>query len=421
MFKLTAQTTYVSMRGADALLRTTMYIVLSVYYVLVVHMNALELVLAGTMLELTYFLFQIPTGIFADVYSRRLSVILGWVIAGSTFVAEGLFARVVVILVAQAVMGMGEALIAGAESAWLADEVGEELYGPVMLRASQVGQVAAVAGILASVALGGISLNLPVVVGGALLMVFGGFLAVVMPETAFRPAKRDRLLPWESIRHTLSGSIRLIRGNTVLLAILGVELLVGAGSEGFDRLWEAHIIRDIHLPSLAHTNVVMWFALTAILESVAAFAAGRLLRPRLERLTNRPGTMARLLSILNMVNVAAFVGFAFAGNLALAFLALIVLAVVRVPNDLVTSVWFNQNIPDPSVRATVMSMLGQTNALGQWTGGPLVGVLGAASGLTAALAVTGLIRVPISAVYSWTSRRHRLEALVDEEALSATS
>ena len=37
----------------------------------------LQLVLVGTTLELACFLFEIPTGIVADLYSRRLSVVIG--------------------------------------------------------------------------------------------------------------------------------------------------------------------------------------------------------------------------------------------------------------------------------------------------------------------------------------------------------
>ncbi len=36
-----------------------------------------QLVLAGTALEVAYFAFEIPTGIVADTYGRRLSIIAG--------------------------------------------------------------------------------------------------------------------------------------------------------------------------------------------------------------------------------------------------------------------------------------------------------------------------------------------------------
>ena len=42
-----------------------------VYQVEVAKLNPLQLVLVGTMLEVTAFVFQVPTGVLADVFSRR--------------------------------------------------------------------------------------------------------------------------------------------------------------------------------------------------------------------------------------------------------------------------------------------------------------------------------------------------------------
>ena len=47
------------------------------YRVQTVGLDPLQLVLVGTALEVISFIFEIPTGVVADVYSRRLSVIIG--------------------------------------------------------------------------------------------------------------------------------------------------------------------------------------------------------------------------------------------------------------------------------------------------------------------------------------------------------
>jgi len=43
----------------------------AIYYVSVAQLNALELVLIGTILELTVFICEIPTGLFADFFGRK--------------------------------------------------------------------------------------------------------------------------------------------------------------------------------------------------------------------------------------------------------------------------------------------------------------------------------------------------------------
>ena len=44
-----------------------------------------QLVLVGTAVELSIFLFEIPTGVVADVFSRRLSIIIGYFLMGIGF------------------------------------------------------------------------------------------------------------------------------------------------------------------------------------------------------------------------------------------------------------------------------------------------------------------------------------------------
>ena len=47
--------------------------------------------------------------------------------------------------------------------------------------------------------------------------------------------------------------------------------------------------------------------------------------------------------------------------------------------------WLNEQITDSSVRATVISIRGQANAVGQAAGGPVLGVIGNVWGIRAAL------------------------------------
>ena len=61
----------------------------ALYWVTAGHLNALELLLLGTALEITYFTFQLPTGVLADLVSRRLCVIVGWFTTGTAFVLQG--------------------------------------------------------------------------------------------------------------------------------------------------------------------------------------------------------------------------------------------------------------------------------------------------------------------------------------------
>src|SRR5262249_49551937 len=58
------------------------------------------------------FLCEVPTGVVADVFSRRLSVIIGVIVVGAGFALEGLVPRFGVILLAQVIWGAGYPLSA---------------------------------------------------------------------------------------------------------------------------------------------------------------------------------------------------------------------------------------------------------------------------------------------------------------------
>lgn len=71
-------------------LAVSMSTVLSiVYHLEVVQLDAFQLVLVGTVLETSCFLFEIPTGVVADLYSRRRSVLIGMFLYGLGFLMEG--------------------------------------------------------------------------------------------------------------------------------------------------------------------------------------------------------------------------------------------------------------------------------------------------------------------------------------------
>ena len=110
----------------------------AVYRITEVGLNPLQLILVGTVLETSAFLSEIPTGVVADVHSRRLSIIIGYFLIGVGFIVEGSFAIFGTILLAQVLWGIGFTFTSGAEEAWIADEVGEQGVGSIFLRGAQV-------------------------------------------------------------------------------------------------------------------------------------------------------------------------------------------------------------------------------------------------------------------------------------------
>jgi DHA3 family tetracycline resistance protein-like MFS transporter len=158
---------YLLLSGGYTFLHTMVITVNLVYQVQEANLTALQLVLVGTALEATVFLCEVPTGVIADIVSRRLSILIGLVLVGAGLALMGAFARFDTILIAQIVWGAGFTFISGARQAWIADEVGADNAGPVYLRSAQVEQLARIAAIPLSTAIATIQLNLPMLIGGA--------------------------------------------------------------------------------------------------------------------------------------------------------------------------------------------------------------------------------------------------------------
>ena len=85
MKKLPAYRVYLITEFTVAIFFAMIFVASGVYQVTTVGLDPLQLVLVGTTLELSAFLGEVPTGVVADAYSRRLSIIIGYVLIGAGF------------------------------------------------------------------------------------------------------------------------------------------------------------------------------------------------------------------------------------------------------------------------------------------------------------------------------------------------
>ena len=122
--------------GIRRLNYATGYTLFAVYLIRVVGTNPLELVMPGVAYELAIFLFEIPTGVVADVYSRRLSVIIGYGFMGVGFIIAGLVPSLAITIIGLSIMGFGSTFVSGAISAWIVDEIGHERASQAFVRAA---------------------------------------------------------------------------------------------------------------------------------------------------------------------------------------------------------------------------------------------------------------------------------------------
>jgi DHA3 family tetracycline resistance protein-like MFS transporter len=265
-----------------------------------------------------------------------------------------------------------------------------------------VGRAAALAGIGASVGLALVDLRLPIVAAGGGSVLLALFFALAMPETGFAPLPREERGSFAQMAHTGGQGMRLVRARPVLLAILGIAAFGGMWSEGYDRLWQAHFIRDIGLPSIGGLDPVVWFGVFGAGTILLSIAVAHPLGKRIERAG--PATMATALFWLDAALLVSALGFGLAGQFWLALVAYFAVGLGRNVANPIFQTWLNRSVEESGVRATVLSITSQADAVGQWTGGPAIGLVGNAVSIRAALSVGALCMAPALGLYRRAAR-----------------
>jgi DHA3 family tetracycline resistance protein-like MFS transporter len=399
--------------GLELLLAMPAFVVTAVYFVRVVDMSPLQLIVVGTVMEAAVFLFEVPTGAFADAYGRRLSIVVSLVLQGVATIVVGAVPSFWVIALAWGLWGFGYTFMSGAYEAWITDEVGTERISGVFLRGARLGSVGGLVGLAGSVGIALWSLQAAVIAGGVLTLACGLACLVVMPETGWsRRPREERGNAFTELARGAGAGARFVRMQPLLLLILAISLFAGASTESFDRLREAHFIRDVGLPAIGSLDPVVWFGIFAAGSSLLSIAASGVLIRRFE-LAGRE-VLARRLFALSAVQLASVVLFAVSGNIAPALAGYWIYYLTRSLINPVSITWLNQNISDSSVRATVISISGQSDAIGQVAGGPLLGGVGNVFGIRAALLAGGALLAPALALYTRAIRHGGAEPELEE-------
>lgn len=405
---------YMLLSGASSLFYSMMLTVELVYLIKNVGFDPLQLVLIGTVRQSMGFVFQLPTGVLADMYSRRWAVILGLLLIGIGYLVEGTIPVVATVFAAQVLIGLGVTLADGADAAWIADEVGAEQVGAIYLRAAQIGSLTSLLGIAISAVLVNIRLDLPLVLGGSLFITLSILLVFVMSEHALMPAPRENRNTFQQARYTLRIGVQLIHVRPVLLAILGIAVFSGVFSAGFDQLWNYYMLRNFTFPALGGLTSVTWFSVIEVGIVVTNFCGISIVKRVVDINNRRTVIIAQL--VMNGIAVVSIIGFALARQFALALFTFFLFTTAKGPSSSLEQVWTNQNL-DTNVRATLFSLRGQVNALAQIVGGPVLGLIATGVSSRIAIIVTGIVLAPTLLLYAWTLRSDKVVTVPVEETL----
>ncbi len=384
---------YLLICGVGSFAAKTAFTLNLIYQATVVGLSPLQLVLVGTLMEAVCFVAQVPTGVIADRYSRRLSVIVGYLLMGAGLLVWGLLPTYAAILVANVIWAVGAVCVDGAEEAWAADEIDPDVVTRAFIRGGQFAQAGALLGIVAAVALTAITPALPIVAGAVLTLGLGVLLTVVMTENRWTPAPVGS---WRSMHRQVADGARQVRHSAILAAIVAGTLFAGMSSEGFDRLSQPFL-----LPYVGRWPVEYVFGALAAVAALGSIVVTGLAGRWIDVV--RPQRVGRVLAVVQAGTAAGMIGLGLTGRWWAAVGLYLGVRLLRDTAGPILNVWL-VSATAPDSRATVFSIVSQADALGQVAGGPPAGVVAQRGSIGQGISVAGLFVLPAVALYALATR-----------------
>lgn len=386
---------YLSQSFFSQLFFWSVFTVNILYYVQIVGMNALQLVLVGTVLEMTIFICEIPTGLIADYKGRKFSIVLGYFLIGLGFLIEGLFPMFTTILIAQVIWGIGHTCISGALQAWITDEIGLNTVDKVFMNSTKYENIGNLVGIFIAIVIGDISIQASILIGAIGFLLLSFYLWRNMTETKLMNQK-ESLSFMHNIKSMLASVVSSFNANMILRYVILISFIVGIYSEGFDRLWISHLASIIE-GTLSEKNTIFIVGGLQFTTSILTIIVFQFLNRMSEKIHFK--SLYKVLRLSYLILIVALICFAFSTNLMGFIFFFFIIQVIRYVTSTFETIWFNQFITDSSKRATFFSVKGQVDAIGQIGGGPVSGFISQYTSITLGLAVSAILLSPILLIY----------------------
>jgi DHA3 family tetracycline resistance protein-like MFS transporter len=392
---------FLTIVATAAFVSALVFTIAPLYRFQIAGLDNLQLVLVGSVMEAAVFVFEIPTGIVADRWSRKWSVIVGHAGMGVGFLVEASSPTFAGVLVGQALWGFAYTFTSGATVAWLAGELDDpprEVLTRLFLRSSRLGSGAALVAVPLSYLLGiHLSLRTPMIIGGIVSIGLGGWLVVVMAEDHFTPVPSVARSTWRAMGESAAAGLRAIRASHALTFLAIAIFLAGGASEAYDRYVEKYLL-GLGTPGWPVWSSVTWLAVVGCISA----ALGIVVPWWFERRHGHLDADQQRHWIVGLigVQVVGLLALALTGSFVVGAATSLVIARVKSLRSNLLGAWIVPLTPRER-RATVLSTLEQADSISQVTIGPVMGVIGRLAGIPAALAASAALLAPSA----WAVRR----------------
>jgi DHA3 family tetracycline resistance protein-like MFS transporter len=362
--------------------------------------NLFQIGLLAAVFEASILIFEMPTGLLADIYGRRISIILSAVvslISGLVFVS---FPFLTGFIVAEILCGLGETFRSGALEAWLVDSLKHEGKEEQIKHAFAQGTKFKTAGNLFGLILGGYlaSLNIKFVWVPFTIIFFilSSFLILKMREETSPPiplsilrqaqdGERSRTVKWRggtkggevsNIRQvslkfseTIKQSLNVVRSQKLILALILFSLFSEFSFETISQFWQVHFNENLLIP----TRYFGWILAIASVVTI-------LFLDKVTKFSERFRYEASVLIILQTLFLFSLLFISLTSSPLLAVIFFILLQSFVSFKEPIFLDLYNKHIPSPQ-RATLLSFQSLVGSGGEVLAGLCIGVVAQRFGL----------------------------------------
>lgn len=308
-------------------------------------------------------LFEVPTGIVADVWGRRTSFLLGTITLSASTLLYWLMWQTQAPFwqwaAASLLIGLGFTFFSGAVEAWLVDAMNFAKYKGNLESVFGRGQMAMGAAMLSGSVGGGViaqttSLGVPYLIRGAILLAMFGLAFSLMRDLGFKPQKRHS--PLQDVRRVFRASLQHgLKNPPVRWVMLAAPFSLGVSFYAFYAL-QPYLL-ELYGNKTAYSIAGLAAAIVACAQMVGGMSASKI-----RGLFNRR-TTALIFGVISSVVVLLAVGLtgSFWAAIALVSLWSLIFAAIMP----IRQAYINSLIPSDQ-RATVLSfdsLMGNTGGV----------------------------------------------------------
>jgi len=362
-----------------------------------------EAFLANAFFTLGQVVFELPTGIIADTFGRRVSYMLGAVtLAISTLLylfmwqARGPFWGWAG---ASILLGLGFTFFSGALEAWLVDALEATNFKGSLEEVFAKGQIVGGIAMLTGSIAGGViaqltNLGVPYILRAIILLINFATAFFLMKDLGFTPSKSKQ--PWKDIGKIFSTSLKHGLGNPpVRWLMLAAPFLMGVSFYIFYALQP--FLLQLYGNNTAYAVAGMVAAISALAQIV-----GGIFSSHLRKLFSKR-TSALLIGVFFSGIILIFVGFV--TNFWLALVLIFTWGIIFAALAPIRQAYINGLIPSAQ-RATVLSFDSLMGSSGGIFIQPVLGRVADSSSYASSFAVSAVFQA-IALPFIWLARREK--------------